>query len=65
MTPESRITGEQLGELRNALQPLVKVQLTSLRLPKLAVADMEPSQVGTIVGTLMDAMIPHVWAQGR
>ena len=65
MTLQSRITGEQLGELRNALRPLVKVQLTSLRLPKPTLADMEPSQVGTIVGTLMDAMIPHVWAQGR
>lgn len=29
-------------------------------LPKLALADIEPSQVGTIVGTLMDAMIPHL-----
>ena len=29
-------------------------------LPTLALADIEPSQVGTIVGTLMDALIPHL-----
>ena len=60
MTSESRITVKQLNELRNALRPLLEVQFTSLMLPKLALADIEPSQVGTIVGTLMDAMIPHL-----
>lgn len=60
MTSESRITVKQLGELRHALRPLLEVQFTSLMLPKLALADIEPSQVGTIVGTLMDAMIPHL-----
>ena len=60
MTSESRITVEQLAELRGALRPLLEVQFTSLMLPKLALADIEPSQVGTIVGTLMDAMIPHL-----
>lgn len=36
------------------------MQFDSLLLPTLALADIEPSQVGTIVGTLMDALIPHL-----
>ena len=60
LTSKSGITIEQLRELREAIRPLLNIQFTSLMLPKLALADIEPSQVGTIVGTLMDAMIPHL-----
>lgn len=60
MPSDTRITVKKLGELRDTLLPLLDVQFTSLMLPKLALADIEPSQVGTIVGTLMDAMIPHL-----
>jgi hypothetical protein len=55
-----RITPKQLADLRAALQPLVGTHFTSLLLPLAALADIEPSQVGTIVGTLMDALIPHL-----
>ncbi|MDE2781315.1 MAG: hypothetical protein OXK77_00010 [Gemmatimonadota bacterium] len=60
MTSDSRISPEKLEELREAVLPLVGVQFTSLLLPALALPDIEPSQVGTIVGTLMDALIPHL-----
>ena len=55
-----RITLEQLANLYAALLPLKGVQFNSLLLPLAALADIEPSQVGTIVGTLMDALIPHL-----
>lgn len=60
MAFDPRITTEQLEELHQALLPLLGVQFDSLRLPLAALADIEPSQVGTIVGTLMDALIPHL-----
>lgn len=61
MSPsDDRISAEQLASLRTALKPLVGTHFTSLLLPVAALADIEPSQVGTIVGTLMDALIPHL-----
>ena len=60
MSSPDRITPEQLANLRMALLPLKGVQFTSLLLPVVALADIEPSQIGTIVGTLMDALIPHL-----
>lgn len=60
MNRDQRITADQLESLRSALQPLIGVQFPSLLIPTLALADIEPSQVGTIVGTLMDALIPHL-----
>lgn len=55
-----RITKVQLAQLRDALQPLIGVQFTHLRLPLPALLAIEPSQVGTIVGTLVDALLPHL-----
>ena len=60
MSSPDRITPEQLADLREALLPLEGVQFTSLLLPLVALTDIEPSQIGTIVGTLMDALIPHL-----
>ncbi len=54
------ITAVELAELKNALQPLVGLCFRSLRLPIVALEAFEPSQIGTIVGALMDAMIPHL-----
>lgn len=56
----SPVTSGQLSGLRASLHPLLGVQFTSLLLPRMALANIEPSQVGTIVGTLMDALIPHL-----
>lgn len=54
------ITTGDLAELRGALRPLVGVQFDILKLPRAVLAAIEPSQVGTMVGVLMDASIPHL-----
>lgn len=59
-TAPTRISAEQLTALRDALLPLIGTQFKSLALPKAAMQAFEPSQIGTIVGTLMDALIPHL-----
>lgn len=60
MTPPARISEQQLAALRLALGPLIGEQFKSLSLPAVVVKNIEPSQVGTIVGTLMDALLPHL-----
>lgn len=60
MTDSERITDEQLASLRDAFQPLVGTQFNSLMLPAAALEAFEPSQIGTIVGALMDALIPNL-----
>lgn len=54
------IAPSDLERLAKRLRPLVGVQFHSLALPTVALKAFEPSQVGTIVGTLMDALIPHL-----
>jgi hypothetical protein len=51
---------EDLTALRKALHPLIGTQFESLALPKASMIGFEPSQIGTIVGALMDALIPHL-----
>ena len=60
MTMLDRINSEQLTNLQNALQPLLGRQLEMLTLPIFVLQAFEPSQIGTIVGSLMDALIPHL-----
>jgi hypothetical protein len=60
MPGAKRITKEELAALRTAVLPLIGAQFKQLTLPKVALKAFEPSQVGTIVGTLMDALIPHL-----
>ena len=60
MTTNEGITNEELADLAQRLDPLKGVQLKVLQLPRLALSAFEPSQVGTIVGTLMDACIPEL-----
>lgn len=64
MNSSGRISQGDLAELGTALRPLIGVQFGSLLLPRAALADIEPSQIGTIVGTLMDALIPHLGSIG-
>lgn len=55
------ITPTELDILRKALRPLVGVQLSGLlRIPVDVLMAFEPSQIGTIVGALTDASIPHL-----
>src|SRR2546425_904212 len=54
-----RITKEELDSLRRELRSLIGTQFTTLSLPTVALEAFEPSQIGTIVGALMDALLPH------
>ncbi len=56
----TRITSEQLSTLRAKVAPLLGAQFKNLSLPRKALGGFEPSQIGTIVGTLMDALIPNM-----
>lgn len=49
-----------LSQLRNALQPLCGLQVKYLQLPSDLALQIEPSQVGTIVGTLTDLLLPRI-----
>lgn len=54
------VSKERIEELRESLAPLIGIQLPVLRLPIGALLGFEPSQIGTIVGTLIDACIPQL-----
>ena len=56
---DERITDTEIAELSDDLDALKGVQLGLLRLPHPVLRAFEPSQIGTIVGTLMDACIPE------
>lgn len=61
MTAWGSITTEHaLQELRQALQPLCGTQVRYLQLPTDLALNIEPSQVGTIVGTLTDLLLPRI-----
>jgi hypothetical protein len=49
-----------LLELYNVLSPLIGAEISYLKIPAEAAAAFEPSQVGTIVGTLTDAVLPSI-----
>lgn len=56
----NRISSSDLAELKEQFKPLIGERFRSLSLPIVALTAFEPSQIGTIVGTLMDALIPHL-----
>lgn len=58
--PSSRITDAEIAALTDNMRGLIGSQFSSLALPIVALEAFEPSQVGTIVGSLMDALIPHL-----
>lgn len=60
MSADERITDEELAELAKAFSELKGVQLKLLRLPGAILGAFEPSQIGTIIGTLMDVCIPEL-----
>jgi hypothetical protein len=53
-------TPEALERLLATLQPLCGSQVDYLRIPADMALQVEPSQVGTIVGTLTDLMLPRM-----
>lgn len=54
----ARISKPSLDSLRNELLPLIGSIFPILSIPEGALSAFEPSQIGTIVGSLMDACIP-------
>lgn len=54
------ISSEALATLRGRLSPLVGIPFELLRLPKDALAGFEPSQIGSMIGVLLDACIPQL-----
>ena len=57
---DGRIRAAEIADLERRLATLVGVRLDLLRLPRAVLHAFEPSQIGTIVGTLMDACIPQL-----
>ncbi|WP_300336520.1 hypothetical protein [Accumulibacter sp.] len=53
-------TNNALNALTSALQRLCGVQVNYLQLPADLALQIEPSQVGTIVGTLTDLLLPRI-----
>ena len=60
MSTDEHITNAEIEELAEHLEVLKGVQLKVLQLPRAALSAFEPSQIGTIVGALMDACIPEL-----
>ena len=57
---DGRVRAAEIAALERRLATLVGVRLDLLRLPRAVLHAFEPSQIGTIVGTLMDACIPEM-----
>mgnify|MGYP006274593261 CR=1 FL=1 len=55
MSETKTVSKGEIRQLAKALGPLIGCQLDVLKLPRDILAAFEPSQIGTIVGTLMDA----------
>ena len=56
----SQVAPEELEQLRVALAPLIGASFSVLKLPRVILAAFEPSQIGTIAGTLLDACLPEL-----
>lgn len=54
------LSRQRLAALKQELLPLIGTQFDTLMLPSAVLSAFEPSQIGTIVGSLMDALIPHL-----
>ena len=50
----------QIAALRKNLTPLIGAQFNILSIPREILIAFEPSQIGTIIGSLMDACIPQL-----
>lgn len=58
--PKNTITDEKIGEIKQALSPLIGAQFNILSIPQEILIAFAPSQIGTIIGSLMDACIPQL-----
>ena len=60
MTSNERVADAEIASLASRLEGLIGVRLDVLQLPRSVLRAFEPSQIGTIVGALMDACIPEL-----
>lgn len=60
MRDEPEVGTDEVEEFTGYVQPLVGTELSILKIPAPALKEFEPSQVGTITGTLMDACISQL-----
>ena len=60
MQKPAATTPEAKAQLLQALSPLRDVEITKLIIPVNVASQFEPSQYGTIVGTLVDALLPSI-----
>ncbi len=56
----SVISEEEMNDVRASLRPLIGAQFHILSIPKDILKAFEPSQVGTMIGALMDTCIPQL-----
>lgn len=54
------VSAEDIANIKSALHPLIGAQFNILSIPKETLLAFEPSQIGTIIGSLMDACIPQL-----
>lgn len=54
------ISDDEIGLLKQRLNTLIGLPIEILNIPREILKSFEPSQIGTIVGTLMDACIPQL-----
>lgn len=54
------ISAEEISRMNLALKPLIGTQFNIFSIPRCALMAFEPSQIGTIIGSLMDACIPYL-----
>ncbi len=54
------VTKEDMLAVKTALKPLIGAQFNILSIPKDILKAFEPSQIGSIIGALMDACIPQL-----
>lgn len=57
---KQRIDSNKLEEFIEDIKDLIHTQLEIISLPQQVLQDFEPSQVGTIMGSLMDACLPNL-----
>lgn len=60
MIANARVTDAEIAALARQLRGLIGIRLDVLQLPRSVLRAFEPSQVGTIIGALMDACIPEL-----
>lgn len=56
----SVVTPKEIAAVKESLKPLIGAQFNVLSIPEEILKAFEPSQIGTIIGSLMDACIPQL-----